>query len=296
MAVLVLVMPSWTRVAAAAAPSTRDSGDDSPYRAALAAASRKKAPAPSPKKHAKASAPTSMTPTDYPPEERDTHPPRYFLRAGAEATMRDFEDSEPGPGSARRYHAFPIPAIAVGAEAYPLFGILGLDGAFAESLGVTSTTSERKSVGTTYLRAEGALRGRIPFSSRKTAPWLSLLAGYGYTRYSFDAAPSGREVPTARYHALRFGADTRIPVKRFFFTGGAEFDHVVSIAKLGTSRAHAPGNGVTARLGTGVTLTPWLATRLDARYAWVTYDFVRKPSATGTDQYVTLALAVEVLF
>jgi hypothetical protein len=230
------------------------------------------------------------------PGRHPSRPPRYVVRVAFEMSVRDFEDAETGPGAARTYHAFPIPALAVGAEAYPLFGVLGFSGSFAQSLGFSSMTSDRTLVGTTFQRAEGALEGRIPFASEGEAPWLALLAGYGYTRFVFDAAPAGREIPTAIYQALRFGAKARIPVGRVHFTGGAEFDHLLSIAKLGTSRARAPGNGVTATLGAAFALTPWLLIGLDARYTWLTYAFVRTPSATATDQYVTYALAMDVLF
>ncbi len=223
--------------------------------------------------------------------------PRYFFRAAVETTVRDFEDSEPGRGSARTYHAFPVPAVAVSAEAYPLFnGILGLDATYSRSFGVSSTTSERKSVGTTFQYAEGALKGRIPFSRRPLAPWLALLAGYGFTSFTFDRAPAGREVPTARYHALRFGADARVPVDGFRFTGGAEFRHLVSIGNLGPSRASSSGNGVAAYLGAGYSFLPWLLLRADARLVWLTYDLIRKPSAQATDRYFTFGATVEAAF
>jgi len=295
--------PVSSRATDAGAPS-EDLLGGSPYNAALAdgaaGASGETAVTPVPDRPARApptDQPTQVTAsTPDPPEKRTTHPPRYFLRVGFEESMRDFRDIEPGRGATRTYHAFPVPAVAVGAEAYPLLGVLGLDGSYERSLDVSSTTSQRKSVGTTFTRAEVALKGRIPFSSKERAPWLALLAGYGYTQFSFDSAPAGREIPTAQYHALRFGADTRIPVKRFHFTGGAEFDHLVSIGKLGTSRAHAPGNGVTGRLGAGVALVPWLAARVDARFTFLTYDMVRTPAAHSTDQYVTLAFTLEALF
>jgi hypothetical protein len=239
--------------------------------------------------------------------------PRYFFRLGFETTVRDFADKDSTPGVARTYHAFPVPGLAVSAEAYPLLGgLLGLDGAFAQSVGVRSLTNDSSSpasmmtkrlrVDTSYVRAEGALRARLPLSTKSTAPWIAIFAGYGYTGYTFGAVPAGREIPSARYNALRFGADTRIPVNRFQFTGGAEYDHLITISDLGPSsplvatRVQVPGYGVTGRLGAGFSVAPWLVVRLDGRLMWVTYDFVRTPSAQGTDRYVTVALSGEAMF
>jgi len=223
--------------------------------------------------------------------------PRYFFRAGFETTLRDFADTESAPGAARTYHAFPIPGFAVSAEAYPLLGgLLGVDASFAESIGVHSTTNTLTSVDTTYLRAEGALKGRIPFSSKDSAPWLAVFAGYGYTSYTFGAVPPDREIPSARYNALRFGSDARLRLSRFHFVAAAEYDHLVAIGNLGPTNPQTPGHGVTARLGAGFAFVPWLVGGVDGRLSWFTYDFVRTPSAQGTDLYLTIALTLEALF
>lgn len=244
-------------------------------------------------------------------EQPDARPPAYFFRVGFETTARDFTDTDSAPGAARTYHAFPVPGFVLSAEVYPLLhGLLGLDGSFAQSVGATSTTSDRASVGTTYLRAEGALKARIPFSSKASAPWLALFAGYGYTGYTFGAVPPDREIPSARYNALRLGADARVRVNRFHFTGAAEYDHLLTIGDQGTAlpaspvvstvpiavRAQTPGYGLTARLGAGFELVRWLLVRVDGRLTWVTYDYVRTPSAKATDQYVTASLSLEALF
>ena len=55
-------------------------------------------------------------------------------------------------------------------------------------------------------------------------------------------------------------------------------------------------NLVTARLGAGFIALPWLVVRLDGRLMWVTYDFVRVPSAQGTDRYFTMSLSGEAMF
>jgi hypothetical protein len=239
--------------------------------------------------------------------------PRYFFRVGFETTVRDFADEEAAPGAVRTYHAFPIPGIGVSAQAYPLLGgLLGLDGAFSQSVGARSTTNDSSSpssgmtkrlgVDTSYVRIEGALRARLPFSTKATAPWVAFFAGYGYTGYTYGAVPAGREIPSARYNALRLGADARIRASRFQFTGAAEYDHLLTIGDLGppsvlvSSRAQVPGYGVTARLGASFTVVSWLALGVDGRLMWVTYDFVRTPSAQGTDRYFTMALSGEVLF
>jgi hypothetical protein len=152
------------------------------------------------------------------------------------------------------------------------------------------------------MRAEAALRARLPLSAKSTAPWIALFAGYGYTGYTFGSVPAGREIPSARYNALRLGADARIRVNRFQFTGSAEYDHLLSIGNLGppsalvTSRVQVPGYGVTGRLGAGFTILPWLLVCVDGRLMWVTYDFVRTPSAQGTDRYITMTLSGEVMF
>jgi hypothetical protein len=239
--------------------------------------------------------------------------PRYFFRVGFETTVRDFADQDSTPGVARTYHAFPVPGFVVSGEGYPLLGgLLGLDGEFANSVGVHSTTNDSSdapsmmlkpiSVATTYLRAEAAVRARLPFSTKPTAPWVAFFAGYGYTGYTFGTVPAGREIPSARYNALRLGADARIRANRFQFTGAAEYDHLLAIGNLGppsplvSSHVQVPGYGVTARLGAGFIALPWLVVRLDGRLMWVTYDFVRVPSAQGTDRYFTMSLSGEAMF
>jgi hypothetical protein len=158
------------------------------------------------------------------------------------------------------------------------------------------------SVDTAYVRAEAALRARLPLSDKATAPWIAFFAGYGYTGYTFGAVPRGREIPSARYNALRFGADARLRANRFQFTGAAEYDHLITIGELGppsplvTSRVQVPGYGLTARLGAGFSLLPWLLVRLDGRLMWLTYAFVRTPSAQGTDRYFTMSLSGEAVF
>lgn len=279
-------------------PAKAEEGDDAPKPAVHHRAS------------AKAQTPSRLEGAEEPATARL---PRYFFRVGFETTVRDFADKEAAPGTVRTYHAFPVPGLGLSAEAYPLLGgLLGLDAAFSQSVGARSTTNDssspfsgmtkRLSVDTSYQRIEAALRARLPFSAKATAPWLAFFAGYGYTGYTFGPVPAGREIPSARYNALRLGADARITASRFQFTGAAEYDHLLTVGALGppsplvTSRVQVPGYGVTARLGAGFTVLPWLAVRLDGRLMWVTYDFIRTPSAVGTDRYFTMALSGEAMF
>jgi hypothetical protein len=220
---------------------------------------------------------------------------RYFVHAGFDLTWRRFADTE-AVGAARVYEAFPVPSVALSAEAYPVHGLLGLEGSIAQSIGAESTTSDRTSVGTSFLRAGGALRGRVPFRNREPSPFVAVYAGYLYSSFTFDSAPPGREVPTATYQALRFGADARVPIQRLLLTGGAEYDHVVSIGALGTTKAHAPGNGVTGSLGFGFQLSPWLVARVDGHLTWITYRLPRIVPAHAEDMYAGFQLGAELTF
>ena len=83
---------------------------------------------------------------------------------------------------------------------------------------------------------------------------------------------------------------------KWLFHGGAAYDHVLSIAALGTTSARAPGNGVTAHLGVGYRLLPWLVARVDARFQWLRYDLDRKLAAHATDEYGTLDLGFSAEF
>jgi hypothetical protein len=166
--------------------------------------------------------------------------------------------------------------------------MLGVDGSVARSLGLRSTTSDRKTVDASWTRVETALRGRLLFGKGDRASWLAIFAGYGYSTYVFDAAPADREIPTAQYHMLRFGSDARVTALPFFFTAAAEYDHVTSIGPLGTQQARTPGNGLTARLGVGLHLLPWLVARIDARFFWLRYDLDRSIAAHAIDDYGSL--------
>jgi hypothetical protein len=266
------------------APAAREDVDlANPYAgaAAFAAVTEKHSPPAHPR------SPTPAHSDGAPRPAAVRRPPRYFVRAAFELSLRHFEDVETGPGAPRTYEAFPIPGVLASVEAYPLFGgALGFDGTFAQSFGVRSTTSERHAVTTSWMRIEAALKSRFVFGKTDRAPWLALFSGYGYSDFSFESAPEEREVPTAKYHQLRFGLDANIPVHRFGFFGAAEYDHLFSIGALAIARAHAPGNGFTARLGFGFCLTPWLLARLEGRLAWFTYEFERSVDAHAVDMYV----------
>jgi hypothetical protein len=254
----------------------------SPYTLAAAAA----AAAATPPHSTSGAARSPAGPDAAPRRVAAPHPPRYFVRAGFELSLRHFEDVETGSGAPRTYEAFPVPGIVAGVEAYPLFGgSFGFDAVFAQSFGVRSTTSDRATVSTSWTRAEAALKGRLVVGKTDRAPFFALLAGYGYSNFSFASAPGGREIPTATYHELRFGLDATIPVGRFVFFGGGEYDHLFSIGALAVARAHAPGNGFTARLGLGFYIVPWLSARVGGRFAWFTYDLVRSVEAHAIDIY-----------
>jgi hypothetical protein len=278
---------------AGANEAARESGDlSSPYAAVLAAgqAGAQKTPPPS-------RPPSTSSSAAGHPAQPPRRPRRYFVRAAFELSLRHFEDVETGPGAPRTYDAFPIPGVLVSVEAYPLFGgVLGLEGAFGQSFGVRSTTSERTTVSSSWTRAEAALKGRLVFGKTEEAPSLSVLAGYGYSSFTFESAPTGRETPAQNYHLLRYGVDTSIPVHRFVFSGGAEYDHLISIGTLAVDRAKAPGHGFTARLGIGFHINPWLSARLDGRFAWFTYDLVRSVQAHAVDEYLGGAIGLEASF
>jgi hypothetical protein len=277
------------------AATSEDVDLSSPYAEAAARAAATKAAAPSGAESSAARAPTHAGAA--PGQDAVRRPPRYFVRAAFELSLRHFEDVEMGAGAARTYEAFPVPGIVASVEAYPLFGgAFGFDAAFARSFGVRSTTSERLTVETSWTRAEAALKGRFVFGKTEQAPWLALLAGYGYSSFSFESAPEEREVPTATYHMMRFGLDTSIPLHRFVFSGAAEYDHLFSIGALAIARTKAPGHGFTARLGIGFRITPWLVSRLGGRFAWFTYDFIRSVDAHAVDEYIGGEAGFEATF
>lgn len=221
----------------------------------------------------------------------------YFLSLAADLGLRQFSDNESGRGPARSYHAFPVPGFHFGAELYPILnGHLGVEAGYGMSVGVHSKASDGQIVGTSFLRAEGALKLRILTAERPRSPSVALLLGYGYSRFVFDTAPPNRELPTAVYQMLRAGLDGRAPIDRVVLSVGAEYDRLVSIRALGTVSPGSSGNGVTAHGGVGFEIVPGFFVRLDARYTWLLFALVRDIPSNVVDQYLTGSLAAELTF
>jgi len=248
-------------------------------------------PEPPPKKQPEKARPET------PPDGKRVARADYFLSLGADVALRQFSDIESGAGPARSYRAFPMPGFHVAAELYPIAnGHIGFEGDYAMSLGVHSKSSDGQTVGTTFLRTGGALKFRLLTAKREQSPWIALLLGYGYSRFTFDDSPPDRELPTAVYQMLRAGLDGRAPIDRVVLSLGAEYDRLFSIARLGTVTPAPSGNGVTARAGIGFEVTPDFFVRLDARYTWLSFGLSRDVPSNIVDQYLTGSLAGELTF
>jgi hypothetical protein len=164
------------------------------------------------------------------------------------------------------------------------------------SLGVQSKTSDGQTVGTSYLRADIALKARLLTAHRDRSPSLALLAGYGYSRFAFDTGAPNRELPTGVYQMLRVGIDGRAPIDRVMLSLGAEYDRLVSIDPLGNITGASSGNGITTHGGIGFEIVPGLFARLDARYTWILFAIQRDLPSNIVDQYFTLSLGPEITF
>jgi hypothetical protein len=232
-----------------------------------------------------------------PPEEPRLDRPSYFFSLGPDLSRRLFSDNESGNGPPRTYRAFPIFGFHLGMELYPIAGgHIGFEGGYGMSLGVQSKSSDGQTLATTWIRAEGALKARLFTAHRSRSPWLALLLGYGTSRFTFDGAPSNREIPTGVYQILRAGLDGRAPIDRIVLSAGAEYDHLVSIETLGNLPAGSSGNGVTARAGVGFEIAEEFFLRLEGRYTWLRFGLVRDVPSYAVDQYLTGSLSGELAF
>jgi hypothetical protein len=256
-----------------------------------------------------APAPAPEPPEEPPPVEKPKEKPRpprkepepqrqsYFFSLGADTSWRLFSDAETGNGPPRTYRAFPLFGFHLGMELYPIAnGHIGFEGNYAMSLGAQSKSSDGRTLGTSWIRADGALKVRLFTAHRDRAPWLALLLGYGTSRFTFDGAPSNREVPTGVYQMLRAGLDGRAPIDRVVLSAGAEYDRLVSISPLGNLPAASSGNGVTARAGVGFEVASEFYLRLEGRYTWLKFDLVRDVRSVAIDQYLTGSLSAELAF
>lgn len=234
-----------------------------------------------------------------PPEEKPS--PRddtnYLFSLGPDLSSRQFFDNEAARGPVRTYRAFPIFGFHVAAELYPIAdGHIGLEGGYGMSLGVQSKSSDGQALGTTWMRADAALKFRMFTARRSGSPWLSLLLGYGYSRFAFDNPPADRDIPVGVYQMLRAGLDGRAPIDRVALSLGAEYDRLVSIAPLGNLAVAPSGNGLTVRGGVGFEMAQEFFLRLEGRYTWLRFELLRDVPSVAVDQYLTGSLSGELAF
>jgi hypothetical protein len=140
------------------------------------------------------------------------------------------------------------------------------------------------------------LRSRWFTAHRDDAPWVTIGVGYRYSAFAFDGAPTDREVPSARYHMIRAGADARVPIDRVTLFAGMNYERAASIAPLGTTRPAASGNGVDAQIGASFEIVRWFRVRAEVRYSWLTFGLIREVPAVAIDQTVTAGLGAELAF
>jgi hypothetical protein len=224
-------------------------------------------------------------------------PAGVAVRTGAEMGLRSFEDSEDGRGAPRAYRALPVSGFFAGVELYPLVGrVISVEGEYAQSLGVRSTTDTRRSVATSWTRIEGLVKGRLFLGKEKRAPWLAVVGGYAHSSFVFDGVPSDREIPSGRYDIVRLGVEGQMSVDRLSLSSGLEYNRLVAIGALGDTRPSSSGDGLTARAGASFEIYPWLSARLEMRYIWCSFGLVRAVPATVIDQYATARLGLEARF
>jgi hypothetical protein len=229
-----------------------------------------------------------------PPKEEPT--PAYFLSLGPDMSWRLFSDIETN-GPTRSYRAFPVFGFHLAMEAYPIAsGHIGMDGNFGMSLGAHSKSSDGQTLATTFTRGDFALKARLFTANRTRSPWIALVLGYGFSRFTFDDAPPNREIPTGDYAMFRAGLDARAPIDRIVLSAGAEYDRLLSIAALGNLHAAPSGNGLTARAAVGFEFARDFQLRLEGRYTWLTFGLVRDVPSIAVDQYLTGSLSGELAF
>jgi len=237
---------------------------------------------------------------------RVAHPgPSVVLRAGMELGYRRFDDTELR-GAPRRYEALPIPAVFLGVEVAPSGdGPLAFEASISQSLGLHSTTDDAlvsdstvstlRTLGTSFTRLDTAAKYRFFLGNARSA-YVAPLLGFSYSRFAFDDAPRGSEVPSGTYDVIRAGVEGRISFASLGLFATAEYDQLVAIGYLGESAPASSGPGTTVRAGASLALFHFLSARLEASYTLWAYDMIRSVPALATDQYVACRLGLEASF
>jgi hypothetical protein len=123
---------------------------------------------------------------------------------------------------------------------------LGVTGAFARAVGLSSSDASGAHVGTSWQTFDVGVRQRVHVASNVL---LRLSFGYGNVAFLFDAAPSDVSVlPSVRYTFLRAGLDTRVSFGAFSVVGGGAYLDVASSA-MSDVFPRASFGGVEANLG-----------------------------------------------
>lgn len=199
----------------------------------------------------------------------------------------------------RTYDVLGAPVLALSAEVYPaaksglpVLRDLGLVLGYAGALGLDAGLPDGTKMGTSWHRADAALRGRLRLGNKPGAPLVMVSAGYAFATFAFDApAAFATQVPSVTYHSLRFGADGRVPLGPVALRLGVGYRLPFAAGALLERFRDGSVGCFDALLGVAVPITKGIEARAGAEYTRYFYSFYPNPgdpfiAGGALDEYV----------
>jgi hypothetical protein len=199
----------------------------------------------------------------------------------------------------RTYDVLGAPVVALSAEVYPgaksgvpVLRDIGLVLGYAGAVGLDAGLPDGTKMGTSWHRADAALRGRLRLGKQPGAPIVTLSAGYAFASFVFDApATFAAEVPSVTYHSLRIGADGRVPLGPVALRLGAGYRVPLAAGALLDRFRDGSVGGVDALVGVAVPIAKGFEARAGAEYTRYFYSFFPNPgdpyiAGGALDEYV----------
>ncbi|UQA55526.1 hypothetical protein [Polyangium aurulentum] len=203
----------------------------------------------------------------------------------------------------RTYDVMGAPVLALSAEVYPaarsklpVLRDIGVVLGYAGAVGLDASLPDGTTMGTSWHRAEAALRGRLRIGDKPSAPLVMVSAGYAFASFVFKAPDSfAAQVPSVTYHSLRFGADGRVPLGPVALRAGAGYRLPLSAGALLERFRDGSAGGIDLMLGVAVPIAKGFEARAGAEYTRYFYSFFPNPgdpyiAGGALDEYVGIKI------
>jgi hypothetical protein len=204
----------------------------------------------------------------------------FVFSAGGGSAARVFRYHDGLSPALRTYDLAASPNLVLAAEVYPLarLGVpivrrLGLYGGFQRALGVSSQTSTGTTVSTTWWRAEGGLRFRVPFGEEDRFV-LGVDGGVVKERFSFTGAKTLTAwLPDVDYFFWRAGLDGRLRAGPLGLLAQAAYLPAIQGGAVADRFRQTSFSAVELGFGLAVPIVPIFELRATAVYTRVFYSF-----------------------